>query len=88
MARGIYVVKAFEGRGLLTAAFAVARSFAVDALNLRHFMSGAFVENEASGHVHRKLGFTSSGTGWLEVPPERVAMNGKRVEVEVFEWRA
>ncbi|KAL8280546.1 hypothetical protein RQP46_007194 [Phenoliferia psychrophenolica] len=84
---GFYIVQAFAGRGLMTATLETAMDFGKTVLNVHKIVSGAFMENEASKRVHYKLGFTSPGSDWVDLPPGRAELFGKRKEVCVLEWR-
>lgn len=84
---GFYIIDAFAGRGLITAAFTLARNFAIESMNLRHMLTGAFTANLGSRRVQIKTGFKEIGSGWLTMRPDRVALCGERTEVFVYEWR-
>lgn len=58
---GYWIARAYWGLGFATEAGRAIVEMADDSLRLPHLIAGHFIDNPASGHVLRKLGFEPTG---------------------------
>jgi ribosomal-protein-alanine N-acetyltransferase len=74
------------GRGFATEAASAVVDFAFERLGLERLESGRAADNDASGHVLEKLGFTRTGEGLVWSRPRRAEIRQLWYELPRARW--
>ncbi len=81
---GYWIARAYWGLGFATEAGRAMTAFAHGSLCMKRIVAGHFLDNPASAHVLRKLGFRPTG----QVVPQPSRARGGVVAMARFEWAA
>ena len=85
---GYWFDEAAWGRGFATEATRTVVDLAFERLGFERLTSGRAVDNDASGHVLEKLGFTQTGEGLIWSRPRQTEIRQLWYELPRDRWRA